>query len=520
MVVAMSDFAARAAPGRARFSRLADDGRARYLVAIAALAGLYYAAAQIGYQLKFSGAVAAIVWLPVGVGISFLYFGGLRLWPGVLAGDLIANQYQTLPVGSAIGQSIGNVLEVVIATALLRRLTKGRPLESVAGVFGVLIAVCVGTAESATVGPLSLRLGGVITTADLPHVWHTWWLGDTAGALIVVPFALAWWRPLRFRWDSGRVLEGSILLLAIMVLTELALRSDRPLSYIVFPAFTWAALRFGTRGATFAVAFAAGYTLWKTAHHAGPFVVSSLPRSTLSTQLYVVVASVSTMFLAAVVSERAAIARGLAESRTRLVEVGDRERRRLEQNLHDGAQLTLTLLAGQLAAAKGNTQRAPEQASAVFEAAEQQVLTAIDQLRELAHGIHPTVLTDLGLADAVRSFTVGSPVPIKLLELPPRRAGAGAEAAAYYVIAEAVTNAQKHARAGAITIRVSRSNRALHVEVADDGVGGADARGSGLQGVRDRVEAAGGAFDVATAPGWGTRVRALVPTTDGVAPGF
>src|SRR6266498_4037052 len=85
--------------------RLARDSRVQYVLLVSALAGAYYGAAQIGYTLKFSGAVAAIVWLPVGVGIAFLYLGGLRLWPGVLLGDLLANQYQELPVGSAIGQS-------------------------------------------------------------------------------------------------------------------------------------------------------------------------------------------------------------------------------------------------------------------------------------------------------------------------------------------------------------------------------------------------------------------------------
>ena len=109
------------------------------------------------------------------------------------------------------------------------------------------------------------------------------------------------------------------MLSAVIVLSEIALRTDRPLVYIVFPSLIWAALRFGPRGGTLAVAVAVGFTLWKTAHHAGPFVVDSIPRSTLSTQLYVSVAALSTMFLAAVVAEREAIAKGLRESRARLV---------------------------------------------------------------------------------------------------------------------------------------------------------------------------------------------------------
>ena len=493
--------------------RLAHDARVRYVLLVGALAGAYYGAAQIGYTLKFTGAVAAIVWLPVGVGIAFLYLGGLNLWPGVVLGDLLANQYSTLPVGSAIGQTIGNTLEVVVAAYLIRKLVRsGRPLDSVAGVCGLLAAIFAGTAVSATVGPLSLRLGGVLTTPDLPHVWHTWWLGDTAGALVVVPLALAWWQPLDLSWTRGRIAEGALMLSAVIVLTDVALGTERPLVYIVFPALIWAALRFGPRGGTLAVAVAVGFTLWKTAHHAGPFVVDSIPRSTLSTQLYVSVAALSTMFLAAVVAEREAIAKGLLESRARLVDVANAERRRLENNLHDGAQLTLTMLAGQLATAREDARRHPEEGPALFEDAEKNLLLAIDQLRELAHGIHPTILTDLGLAEAIRSLTDGSPVPIRLLGLPARRLDSTAEATAYYVVAEALTNAQRHARAKQITIRVAESGRFLRIEVGDDGVGGADDRlGSGLQRLRDRVEAVGGTLRVASAPGRGTLVCADIP---------
>jgi signal transduction histidine kinase len=494
--------------------RLAHDSRVQYVSLVGALAGAYYLAAQIGYTLKFSGAVAAIVWLPVGVGIAFLYLGGLRFWPGVVLGDLLANQYGTLPVGSAVGQTVGNTLEVVVAAYLLRRLVRsGRPLDSVTGVCGLIVAIFTGVAVSATLGPFSLRLGDVLATSELPHVWHTWWLGDTAGALVVVPLALAWWRPIDLSsWTPERVLEASLMLAAVIGLSEVALRTDRPLVYIVFPALIWAALRFGPRGGTLAVAVAVGFTLWKTAHHSGPFVVDSIPRSTLSTQLYVGVAALSTMFLAAVVAEREEIARGLRESRARLVTVADRERRRLENNLHDGAQLTLTMLAGQMASAREESRRNPDLAPALFEDAETHLLIAIDELRDLAHGIHPTILTDLGLAEAVRSLVDGAPIPIRVLALPAGRLDATAEATAYYVVAEAITNAEKHARAETITIRVLESASFLRIEVGDDGAGGADERnGSGLQGLRDRVEAVGGVLRVASGSGRGTLVRADIP---------
>ncbi len=250
---------AREIPAERPVARRLADARVRYVLLVGALAGAYYAAAQIGYTLKFTGAVAAIVWLPVGVGIAFLYLGGLKLWPGVVLGDLLANQYQTLPVGSAIGQTIGNTLEVVVAAYLIRRLVRsGRPLDSVAGVCGLLVAIFAGTAVSATIGPFSLRLGNVLSTSDLPHVWHTWWLGDTAGALVVVPLALAWWQPLDLSWTRARIAEGALMLSSVIILTDVALRTDRPLVYIVFPTLIWAALRFGPRGGTLAVAVAVG----------------------------------------------------------------------------------------------------------------------------------------------------------------------------------------------------------------------------------------------------------------------
>src|SRR6201984_1583670 len=130
---------------------------ARRLVACGLVVAAYYGAAKVGYELSFAGPVAAIVWLPVGVGISFLYIGGLGLWPGVLVGDLLANDYSALPWGAALGQSCGNLLEVVTATILLPRLGwRGSPLDTVSGVGAMLVAIGVGTFLSATIGSVSL----------------------------------------------------------------------------------------------------------------------------------------------------------------------------------------------------------------------------------------------------------------------------------------------------------------------------------------------------------------------------
>jgi signal transduction histidine kinase len=485
---------------------------------VVSLAGLYYATAKMGYLLEFAGPIAAILWLPVGVGIAFLYLGGLRYWPGVLIGDLFANNYMALPVGSALGQTCGNMLEVLLATVLIRRLVRrGSPLDSVGGVGWLVVAIVAGTAVSATVGALSLLLGDVITWHAAPKVWRTWWLGDSSGALIVVPLALAWYRPLVRRWQRGRLLEAVIMVGTVIALAEFATRSHRPLTYLVFPALIWAALRFGQRGATLAVAVTAFFAVWNTIHYAGPFHFESVSRSVLSAQLFIAVAALTTLALAAVVSEREQFATRLGASRLRLVSAADNARRRFEQDLHDGAQLRLTWLAVQLRDAAELARRNPERLAVVLGEAEGELELAIDELRELARGIHPAVLVDLGLAEAVKSLALHSSIPVNVVELPPSRLDETTETIAYYIIAEAIANAQKYSRASTIEVCVSAVVDKLRIDVVDDGVGGAAERpGSGLEGLRDRAEAIGGTMELASRAGEGTRIAVAIPASRGV----
>jgi signal transduction histidine kinase len=503
------------AAGRLRSSAILSDPRSRHVLGVVVLALLYRGVAQIGYALQFAGPVAAIVWLPVGIGIAFLYLGGIRYWPGVLVGDLLANDYQALPLGSALGQTCGNVLEIVVATLLLRKLVpRGDPLGTIGGVGGMLVAIGAATLVSATIGSFSLWLGDVVASGAVPRVWRTWWLGDATGALVVLPLALAWARPPPASWWHRRGAEAAAVLVALVVLSELALRTSRPLTYLVFPALIWAALRLGRHGATVAIAVAACFAIWETTREVGPFVYQSAMYSVLSTQLYIGVAALSTLFLSAVVSERERATERLATSRARLVETADRERRRIEQNLHDGAQQRLTALAVRLSMSAERARSAPESSAGMLEAAQDELILAIDELRELAHGIHPSTLTELGLADSLRGMAARSTIPIRLLELPSVRLDTTAESTAYFVVSEAITNARKHSDASWLSVRATASRGILRLEVADNGVGGASMqRGSGLQGLRDRVEAIGGTLGLVSPEGGGTRLLVELPAT-------
>jgi signal transduction histidine kinase len=501
--------------GRVGLARVAWQLHGRYVAGVVALAAAYYAAAKVGYELEFAGPVAAVVWLPAGVAISFLCLGGLRFWPGLLVGDLFANDYSALPLGSALGQTLGNMLEVLVAAVLIRRLiARGSPLESLSGLGQLLVVIAGATAISATVGPLSLLAGDVISGGELSEVARTWWLGDATGALVVIPFALAWYQPPVRQWAPRRGLEALVMLAAVAATSEIAFRTERPVAYLVFPALGWAALRFGRRGATLAIVVAVGFAVWNTTHYHGPFVFDSITLSVLNAQLYIAVVAVSTLCLAALIAERKRFAERLDASRVRLIKVSDTERRRLEQNLHDGAQQRLTALAIRLGMAAERARDAYEPGAPALAAAEKEVVLAIDELRELAHGIRPAALTDGGLGFAVRAIALRSTVPITLLELPSTRFDDTVESTAYYLFAEALSNAQKHANAASIHIRATATTRTLDLEIADDGIGGATERpGGGLTGLRDRVEALGGTFTIDSPSGQGTRIAAAIPAT-------
>jgi signal transduction histidine kinase len=343
---------------------------------------------------------------------------------------------------------------------------------------------------------------------------RTWWLGDLSGALVTVPFALAWYRRPSGPLSRRRLVEAAALVASSIALSAVSLRSGRPLVYLMFPALIWGALRFGQRGATLAVAVVVGLTVWSTTHYTGPFVFDSVTRSVLNVQLFIAVSALSTLCLAAVVAEREQVSRSLRASRARLVEAAETERRRLEHNLHDGAQQRLVALAFRLHEVKVNIGGSPQRVEALVRAAEDDLDRAIEELRDFAHGINPPILTNFGIARAIQDIAARSPIPIELADAPTGRFDPVAEATVYYVVAESVTNAQRHANASSIRVRVTFAANALRAEIVDDGVGGADeSRGSGLQGLRDRVEAVGGTFEVTSSAGRGTRIDAVVPAS-------
>ena len=198
----------------------------------------------------------------------------------------------------------------------------------------------------------------------------------------------------------------------------------------------------------------------------------------------------------------------VSQSRARIVAAADEERRRLERDLHDGAQQRLVSLAMALRLIRAQAAD-PERVESLLTRAETEAHAAVDELRDLARGIHPAVLSDEGLGAALESLADRSTIPVQLATLPPGRLPAAVEAAAYFTCSEAVTNAVKHAGATRVRIDAAVRDGALRLEVADDGAGGATLEGgTGLRGLADRVEALGGTLEIDSPAGKGTRLRA------------
>ncbi|MCW3018298.1 MAG: hypothetical protein JWN10_606 [Solirubrobacterales bacterium] len=202
----------------------------------------------------------------------------------------------------------------------------------------------------------------------------------------------------------------------------------------------------------------------------------------------------------------------LQASRSRIVQAGYEQRRRLERDLHDGAQQRLMAVGIDLRMVRGRIEHDPQGAAELLDESLDELNEATAELRELARGIHPAVLTNRGLPAALKGLASRSPVPVELLQTPTDRLPPSVESAVYFVVAEALTNAARYSRAQTVTVGVVRENGHVDVEVSDDGVGGADAdQGSGLRGLQDRVAALDGRLELTSPHGLGTILRATIP---------
>lgn len=492
------------------------------------LAAAYYGAAKLGQTLRYTASVSAI-WPPAGLGIAALYLWGLRWWPGVLLGEIIVNgelllDDSTFPVGSLLGQQTGNMAEIIVGALLLRRLVgPNAAMDRVEQVGGMLVALGVATAISATAGTVSMVAGGVVDESDATEFWRTWWLGDTSGGLVVLPLLLAWARDPVEAWRRIRTWEGAAVIAAVTALGIIAVSTEEPITYMVFPALIWAAFRFGAPGATLSIAITAGVAIGVTANDVGPFFKQPIDHRTLSTQLYIAVAALTTLFLSAVVSERERSSRELAEARRAEGERAVEERRRIARDLHDSVSQALfstvlhtrtaqKALVQEGAGRAGRVERSLSAIADLTRGVQTEMRALIFELRrDPVHDGLVAALTrhasGLSASDAPAIAIRG---PVTRLPLSPR-----AETQLYAVGREALANVLKHAGATWARVLVQAERGQILVEVRDNGRGFDPAAGHpghfGLDSMRTRAAEVGGQLTIASTPGYGTVVRVRVP---------
>jgi signal transduction histidine kinase len=491
------------------------------------LAAAYYGAAKLGQTLRYTASVSAI-WPPAGLGIAALYLWGIRWWPGVLIGELLVNGELLLddgsfPLGSLLGQQAGNMAEIIVGALLLRRLIGPKAaLDRVDQVGGMLVALGIATAISATVGTVSMVAGGVVDESHVAKFWRTWWLADTSGALVVLPLMLAWAHNPIAVWRRIRTWEGAAVIAAVTGLSVVAFSTVDPIRFTVFPALIWAAFRFGPPAATLSVAITAGVAIGVTANDLGAFSTLPIDHQTLNTQLYIWVAALTTLFLSAVVCERERAAGELAEARRTEGARALQERRRIARDLHDSVSQSLfsaalhtrtaqNALVQEGGNASGRVGRSLGTIAALTKGVQGEIRSLIFELRR--DPVHEGLVAALARHASAMGTAGGLAIDVQ----GPRPALSDlVEAQLLAIGREALSNVQKHARATAAQVLVEVRQGEVILQVRDNGRGFDPAAGHpghfGLESMRSRAAEIGGQITIESSPGGGSLVEVRVPT--------
>ncbi len=296
------------------------------LTLIGILAVVYFAAAKFGLSLAPMHQNVSLVWPPTGIALAAVLLLGSRIWPGIALGAFLINAFTG--VGLAVGAAIamGNTLEALAGAFLLRRLTRFREsLERPQDVFGfVALAAGLSTSVSATIGVLSLCLGGAAPWRLYATLWWQWWLGDAMGALIVAPVLLTWGARREITWSLGRIAEAGALLASLGLVSQMvfggwlvAAAIESPLAFAIFPFSIWAAMRFSQREAAMATLVVSAIAVWNTARAVGPFAGKTPTESFLLLQIFMSVVAVTALILGAAMGGRRRVEENLRKSEGR-----------------------------------------------------------------------------------------------------------------------------------------------------------------------------------------------------------
>jgi diguanylate cyclase (GGDEF)-like protein len=283
------------------------------LAIVAVLAVVYFGTAKLGLRYAFVNPSATALWAPTGITLATFLIFGVRVWPGAFLGAFLANLTTAGTVITSISIATGNTLEGIVGCYLVGRFARGpQAFERAQDIFKfAFLAGMASTAISATVGVTSLSLAGFADWREFGSIWRTWWLGDGVGAVVVTPLVLLWKENPRLNWAREQIVELALLFLGLFFTASIVFGGpfhaelrNYPLEYLSIPFLIWAAFRFGRRKAATATCVLAGIAIWGTMRGFGPFSRETLNTSLLLVQSFVGIVAVTSLVLAAEVTER------------------------------------------------------------------------------------------------------------------------------------------------------------------------------------------------------------------------
>jgi len=282
------------------------------LPVIGVLTLVYFIAGKLGLKLAFLHASASPVWPPAGIALAALVLLGYRVWPAIFVGAFLVNATTAGNIATSLGIAAGNTLEAVCGAWLVNRFAGGtRVFDRAQDVFKFALAAMLSALVSPSIGVTTLALGGFAAWANYGPIWTTWWLGDSAGDLVVAPLILLWSIPSTQRWSRRDAGEVGILLLLLFVLGETVFGGwfpisarNYPISFICGPVVIWTAFRFSQRETATGIFILSALAIWGTLHGFGPFIMETENHSLLTLQAWTAVLTITAMALAAAMAER------------------------------------------------------------------------------------------------------------------------------------------------------------------------------------------------------------------------
>jgi signal transduction histidine kinase len=278
----------------------------------------YYFTARFGLQLDPVSGFATLFWLPTGISLAVILLWGYKFWPAIAFGAFLANLTTGAPLFVAGGMAVGNTLEAVVGAYLLQHFIRIHfTFDRLIDVWGLVVfAGLVSTFIGATIGVTSLLFGGIVTYATYTQTWFAWWIGDMVSNLLIAPLILIWSTRISLVKKPGYIVESFLWMIVVIgvyfIVFDEQFRQqfvNTPRTYWIFPPLVWAALRFGQRWTITALVFISMVAVWSTLQGAGPFVDDDLTSSLMSLHIFMGVIAITSMILAAVVSERKALER-------------------------------------------------------------------------------------------------------------------------------------------------------------------------------------------------------------------